>query len=71
MNDNAELVKKIRERSGLSRKDFCEIYGIPYQTMTDWELGHRNPPDYLVRFMAYYVEYQKTINNKENNKHNK
>ncbi len=68
MSNNAELVKKIRERTGLSRKDFCEKYGIPYQTVTDWELGHRNPPDYLVRFMAYYIEFQ---NNEEKSNQDK
>ncbi len=66
MNSNMEAVKRIRERTGLSRKEFCEKYQIPYQTMTDWELGHRNPPDYLVRFMAYYIEYNNAINNKSN-----
>ena len=57
--NSAETTKKIRKMSGLNRRDFCEEFQIPYQTMTDWELGHRTPPEYLIRFMSYYVAYQK------------
>ena len=57
MKDPKDAIKEIRERTGLSRRDFCEKYGIPYQTMTDWELGHRTPPEYLVKFMAYYIAF--------------
>ena len=61
MEDSKEYIKKIRERTGLSRREFCEKYGIPYQTVTDWELGHRTPPEYLMRFMAYYIELHKIM----------
>ena len=61
MEDSKEYIKKIRERTGLSRREFCVKYGIPYQTVTDWELGHRTPPEYLMRFMAYYIEFHKIM----------
>ena len=60
----AESIKQIRESTGLNRRDFCERFGIPYQTMTDWELGHRTPPEYIVRFMAYYVGFELVADNK-------
>lgn len=29
---------KLRESTGLNRKDFCKLVHIPYRTMTEWEL---------------------------------
>ena len=33
--------------------------------MTEWELGHRTAPSYVLRFMAYYVNMQKMLNEKK------
>ena len=56
MNDYySKLIKCLRDMTGLSRKEFCQKYDIPYQTVTDWELGHRTPPDYLIKYMTHYV----------------
>ena len=54
-------IKEIRESTGLNRKEFCEKFEIPYRTMTEWELGHRTAPPYVLRFLAYYVEMQKIL----------
>ncbi len=43
----------IRKQSGMNRREFAREYGIPYQTITDWELGHRRIPDYLLRLLRY------------------
>ncbi len=51
-------IKELREQTGLNRKDFCEKYQIPYRTMTDWELGNRTAPDYVMRLMAYYIRME-------------
>ena len=53
--DCKNMMKSIREKTGLSRKDFCKKYGLPYQTVTDWELGHRTAPDYVMRMLAFSV----------------
>lgn len=45
--------KELRERSGMSRKQFCEYFGIPYRTLQDWELGNRKCPEYLLDLMEY------------------
>lgn len=55
----AELVmtiKEIRIQTGLSRKEFCERFSIPLRTMEEWEAGRRNPPEYIPRMLAYYVQ---------------
>ena len=50
-----EAVIRLRERPGMNRKEFCEYFAIPYRTMTDWELGNRSMPEYLLRLMEYKV----------------
>ena len=47
----------------------CEYFEIPYMTETDWELGNRRVPQYLLRLMAYKIEIEKLADkNKEKNK---
>ena len=36
-----EELRKLRESTGMNRKEFCEYFEIPYMTETDWELGNR------------------------------
>ena len=55
-------MKELRESTGLNRKEFCEKFESPYWTMTEWELGHRNAPPYVLRLLSYYVEMQHKLN---------
>lgn len=64
MDEYQEMIKKIRESTGLNRKEFCEKYEIPYRTMTEWELGQRHAPDYVIRLLAYYIKTQATLKEK-------
>ncbi len=59
--------RKIRESTGMNRKEFCEYFEIPYMTETDWELGNRRVPQYLLRLMAYKIEIEKLANKKIEN----
>ena len=54
-----EELRKLRESTGMNRKKFCEYFEIPYMTMTDWELGNRRVPQYLLRLMAYKIQMEK------------
>lgn len=54
-----DQVRKLRECTGMNRKEFCEYFGIPYRTMSDWELGNRKLPDYVLRMMAYQIKMEK------------
>lgn len=54
-----EELRKLRESTGMNRKEFCEYFDIPYMTVTDWELGNRRVPQYLLRLMAYKIETEK------------
>jgi DNA-binding transcriptional regulator YiaG len=67
-----EELRKLRESTGMNRKEFCEYFEIPYMTETDWELGNRRVPQYLLRLMAYKIEIEKLADKKrENDKENK
>ena len=51
-------IKKLRESTGMNRKEFCECFNIPYRTVTEWERGTRNAPDYVLRLLAYYIRME-------------
>ena len=53
-----EELKKLRESTGMNRKEFCEYFEIPYMTETDWELGNRRVPTYLLRLMEYKIRIE-------------
>ena len=56
-------IKKLREQTGMNRKEFCEYFDIPYRTVTEWERGNRNAPDYVLRLLAYYIRMEKMVKN--------
>lgn len=52
-------LKELRGRTGMNRREFCEYFDIPYMTETDWELGKRRVPMYLLRLMEYKIRIEK------------
>lgn len=61
-------LKRLRESTGMNRKEFCEYFEIPYMTETDWELGNRRVPPYLLRLIAYKIEMEKLAVKADNTK---
>ena len=61
-----EELRKLRESTGMNRKEFCEYFEIPYMTETDWELGNKRIPQYLLRLMAYKIEIEKLAEKNKN-----
>ncbi len=59
--DSAKEIKELRESMGMNRREFCEYYGIPYRTVTDWEAGKRTMPDYVLRLLKYKAETEKLL----------
>ena len=55
---------ELRKSTGMNRREFCDYFGIPYRTMTDWEAGLRHMPDYLLNLMIFRVENDKTLKRK-------
>ena len=60
MNSKDYLIR-LRESTGMTRKEFCEYFEIPYRTVQDWELGNRKMPDYLLRLMEYKIRMEQGI----------
>mgnify|MGYP001271513510 FL=1 len=59
-----EELKKLRESTGMNRKEFCEYFEILYMTETDWELGNRRVPTYLLRLMEYKIRIEQLADKK-------
>ena len=69
--DSKDYLVELRESTGMTRKEFCEYFEIPYRTVQDWELGNRKMPDYLLRLMEYKIRMEQGIKDGkalENNK---
>lgn len=49
-------IQELREKTGMSRPDFAEYFGIPYRTVQNWERGERECPGYLFALMKYKLE---------------
>lgn len=50
-----ERFTKLRESTGMNRKDFAEYLDIPYRTMQDWERDVRTMPSYVFSLIEYKV----------------
>lgn len=54
-------VKELREKSGMSRNDFAEYFGVPYRTLQNWEIGQRECPTYLLALMQYKLSKENLL----------
>lgn len=50
-------IKKLREQTGMNRKQFCEYFEIPFRTVTEWERETRKMPAYVLRLLIYRVKH--------------
>lgn len=57
-------MKTIREKTGLSQKEFAKKLEIPQRTIENWEEEKRTPATYIVKLIEY------RINNEYNDKQN-
>ena len=62
--DQSKRIKELRQSTGMNRKEFCEYFGIPYRTVTEWERDNRHAPEYLLRLLEYYIHMEKLERNK-------
>ena len=53
-------IKTLREKYNLSRKQFSEMFEIPYRTLQDWELGNRKCPEYLLKLIEYKLQKERS-----------
>lgn len=69
--DSKDYLVDLRESTGMTRKEFCEYFEIPYRTVQDWELGNRKMPDYLLRLMEYKIRMEQGIKDGKELENNK
>ena len=62
-----DMIKALRESTGMNRKEFCEYFKIPYRTVTEWERGTRKMPDYVLRLLAYQIKMDNLLKREEAN----
>lgn len=63
--DIKDEILNLRKSTGMNRREFCDYFEIPYRTVTEWELGHRKMPDYVLRLLAYKIQMEKLMTTKE------
>lgn len=63
--DSQDYLIELRNSTGMTRKEFCEYFEIPYRTLQDWELGNRQMPEYLLRLMAYKIKMEDLAKRKD------
>ena len=64
--DCREKIKELRESTGMTRKEFCEYFNIPYRTVTEWERDNRHAPEYVLRLLEYYIRMEGLVQEKGN-----
>ena len=66
--DCKKKIIELRESTGMNRKEFCDYFGIPYRTVTEWERDNRHAPEYLLRLLEYYIRTEKLMKKTEEKK---
>ena len=59
--ESADKIRRLREQTGMTRKDFSIHIGIPLRTIEDWEAGRRRLPEYIPRLIDYQLKYEELI----------
>ena len=59
--ETRDFLRRLREQTGMNRRQFAEYFDIPYRTVQEWELGNRRMPDYLLRLMVYKLKTERLI----------
>lgn len=59
--EQKDIIKGLRNKTGMSRREFADYFGIPYRTVQDWELGNRHMPDYLLQLIEYKLTMEKMM----------
>ena len=58
LDEQIEILKKIRKDAGMNRREFSDYMGIPLRTLEEWESGRRKMPDYVLRLITYHTKME-------------
>lgn len=46
------MIRELRDATGMTQKDFANMYGIPLSTLRKWEQGESTPAPYVLNLLA-------------------
>jgi transcriptional regulator with XRE-family HTH domain len=46
------MIRELRNSTGMTQKEFAQIYGIPLSTLRKWEQGEATPAPYVLNLLA-------------------
>lgn len=58
------MIKTYRKKSGLTQKQFSELFGIPIDVVKSWDSGRRNPPAWAENMIIKELEKECSKMNK-------
>ena len=59
--DYPKTIKALKASMGMTKKQLSAYFGIPLQTVKDWECGKRKPPEYTLRLLLYKAKMEKML----------
>lgn len=52
-------IRKLRNKTRMTQKEFGEYLNIPQRTIENWEGGQRKPAEYIVELIKYKIEKER------------
>lgn len=46
------MIRELRDATGMTQKEFANMYDIPISTLRKWEQGEASPAPYVLRLLA-------------------
>lgn len=50
------MIKRMREQTGLSQGKFAKLLDIPVANISRWEQGRSSPPDYVISLIEFKLK---------------
>ena len=52
-------IRELRKQHGLTQQGLADLLGIPKRTIESWEIGNREPAEYIVNLIQFRLEHEK------------
>lgn len=49
------MIKELRDATGMTQKEFANMYGIPLSTLRKWEQGESSPAPYVLNLLTQTI----------------
>lgn len=59
-------ILEIRDKLGMSRREFGEKFHLTTRAITSWEEGWRNTPEHILFLVQRVIELEEQLSKKEN-----